>query len=143
MINYVSGNIFESTAQTIVNPINCVGVMGAGLARQFRDKYPDMFKRYRKFCLSGLIKPGNLMLYKSTDYWILNFPTKNDWRAQSQIEFIESGLQKFVDTYKQKGITSIAFTKLGCGLGGLDWICVKPIMEKYLNDLPIDVFVYE
>lgn len=142
MVKYVHGNIFNSTAQTIVNPVNCVGAMGAGLARQFRDRYPDMYIKYREHCLSGLLKPGKLMLYKAEDHWILNFPTKNDWRDDSVIKYIEDGLQKFVDTYKQKGITSIAFPKIGCGLGGLDWSLMKLVVEKYLNDLPIEVFVY-
>lgn len=142
MIKYISGDIFKSTAQTIVNPINCMGAMGAGLARQFRDRYPDMYKKYQKYCLDNLIKPGVLMLYKAPDYWVLNFPTKFDWREKSHINYIEDGLKKFIETYESKGITSIAFSKLGCGLGGLDWIDVKPLMEKYLGNLPIDVLIY-
>ena len=142
MIKYVHGNIFESDAQTIVNPINCIGAMGAGLARQFRDRYPDMYAKYRRFCLDDLIKPGRLMLYKAEDFWILNFPTKFNWREPSHMSYIEDGLKKFAETYEQKGITSVAFTRLGCGLGGLDWNQVRPLMEKYLNNLPIEVLVY-
>lgn len=142
MIQYVQGNIFESSAQTIVNPVNCKGVMGAGLAKQFKERYPKMYQAYRNFCIAGLLKPSKLMLYKEQDHWILNFPTKNDWRDGSNIMYIESGLKKFVDTYASKGITSIAFPKIGCGLGGLDWSLVELVMKKYLDPLPIDVYVY-
>lgn len=143
MIKYVHGNIFDSAAQTIVNPVNCVGAMGAGLARQFRERYPDMYAKYREHCLSGQLEPGKLMLYKAADHWILNFPTKNDWRDGSDIKYIESGLAKFVATYAAKNITSIAFPRIGCGLGGLDWNVVNAIMNQYLQDLPIEVYVYE
>ena len=142
MIQYAQGNILNSPAQTIVNPVNCKGVMGAGLALQFKKQYPDMCEKYREFCREGLLKPGKLMLYKAPDHWILNFPTKNDWRDGSNIVYIESGLKKFVDTYASKGITSIAFPKIGCGLGGLDWSLVELVMRKYLDSLPIDVYVY-
>ena len=142
MIKYVSGNIFDAPVQTIVNPVNCKGVMGAGLAKQFKERYPDMFQVYLKACSANLLKPGKLMLYKASDHWIINFPTKDDWRNASEIRYIESGLQKFTQVYHDKGITSIAFPPLGCGLGGLDFSLVKLLMEKYLNDLPIEVLVY-
>lgn len=142
MIEYVHGNIFDSPAQTIVNPVNCMGAMGAGLARQFKERYPSMFEKYKQCCLNNSLMPGKLLLHKAEDHWILNFPTKDDWRDKSRISYIEDGLRKFVETYEQRGITSIAFTKLGCGLGGLDWLQVKPIMEQYLNHLPITVYLY-
>lgn len=82
------------------------------------------------------------MLYHAPDRWILLFPTKENWRDSSKIEYLEAGLQKFVDSYAEKGITSIAFPKLGCGNGGLSWDEVKPVMEKYLGQLPIQVYIY-
>ena len=143
MIHYVrNGDIFESQAQTIVNPVNCVGVMGAGLALGFKNKYPQMFSVYQKHCFSGDLTPGKLMLYKTDKHWILNFPTKDHWINPSQMSYIEKGLEKFVSAYKTKGIISVAFPKLGCGRGGLDWVQVKALMEKYLNNLEIEVFIY-
>ena len=142
MIHYVKGNIFDSPAQTIVNAVNTVGVMGKGLARAFRQRYPDMFRVYAKICERHLLAPGKLMIFCESDHWLLLFPTKEDWRDPSKMEYIESGLKKFADTYAQKGITSIAFPKLGCGNGKLNWDEVRPLMEKYLNQLPIDIYIY-
>lgn len=141
MIEYIQGNIFNSKVQTIVNPVNTVGVMGAGLALEFKKRYPKMFQSYKRACNKGLLSVGKLMLCDESDYRILLFPTKTDWREPSRIEYIESGLKKFVETYESKNITSIAFPKLGCGKGGLDWQEVKPIMERYLGNLPIPIIV--
>lgn len=142
MIIYTHGNIFNGPTQTIVNPVNTVGVMGKGLALQFKNMYPIMFEKYRNACSSKLLEVGKLMLIKDYKHWILLFPTKEDWRNPSKIEYIEEGLKKFVATYETKGITSISFTRLGCGCGGLDWDDVKPVMEKYLQPLPIVVYTY-
>lgn len=142
MIEYIEGDIFESPAQVIVNTVNTVGVMGKGLALSFKKRYPDMFERYKSVCEKGLLTTGKLMLFYEADYWILLFPTKEHWRNPSKLAYIESGLQKFVQTYAQKGITSIAFPRLGCGNGELKWEEVRPIMEKYLKDLPIAVYIY-
>lgn len=132
-------NIFDCDAQVIVNPVNLVGVMGAGLAKEFKQKYPDMFEEYKTACLNGSFKEGDLQLCKVADKWVLNFPTKRDWRDPSDISLIEKGLQKFAATYKAEGITSVAFPKLGCGLGGLEWSVVGPLMHKYLDNLQIDI----
>lgn len=142
MIIYVKQDIFKSPAQVLVNTVNTVGVMGKGIAKRYKEVYPDMYKRYREFCEAELLKIGNLWIYKSEDKWILNFPTKTTWKKPSKMEYIELGLEKFVDTYYEKGIQSISFPQLGCGNGGLDWEEVKPVMEKYLKDLPIDVFIH-
>lgn len=143
MITYVKMNIFESPAQVIVNTVNTVGVMGKGIAKQYKTFYPEMFKEYQKFCEAKLLEVGKLWIYKTENKWILNFPTKKHWRNPSKIEYIEEGLQKFVDTYKEKGIRSISFPPLGCGNGGLNWENeVKPLMEKYLKDIDIDVFIH-
>lgn len=117
--------------------------MGKGLAKQFKQRYPDMYVQYRVLCKSGQLHIGDLWLYKASDKWILNFPTKQHWGERSKPEYIEAGLQKFADIYAQEGITSIAFPALGAGHGGLDFASqVRPLMEQYLAPLPIDVTVY-
>ncbi|WP_125982571.1 macro domain-containing protein [Loigolactobacillus iwatensis] len=143
MLIYVKTNLFESPAQVLVNTVNTVGVMGKGIALKFKKMYPDMFKEYQRFCETGALSVGKLWLYKSNNKWVLNFPTKKNWRQKSRIEYIEAGLQKFVQTYEEKKIKSISFPQLGVGNGGLDWDSqVKPLMEKYLKKLPIDVYIH-
>lgn len=142
MIYYVEGNIFDSPAQVIVNAVNTVGVMGKGIALSFKQRYPEMFQKYKAACEKHLFTIGKLMLLHETDHWLLLFPTKEDWRNPSKLEYIEKGLMKFVSSYAEKGIHSIAFPRLGCGNGGLNWNDVKPVMEKYLKPLPIDVYIY-
>lgn len=143
MMVYIEGNLFESPARVLVNTVNTVGVMGKGIALTFKIIYPDMFNKYQQLCEGRLLQTGKLWLYKTPHKWILNFPTKEDWRQPSKPEYIERGLQKFVSTYPTLGITSIAFPQLGCGNGELNWDkTVQPLMIKYLSALPIDVFVY-
>lgn len=143
MITYVRTNIFESRADVLVNTVNTVGVMGKGLAKEFKRIYPDMFEVYQKFCEDGTLTVGKLQVYKTPNKWILNFPTKANWRSPSKLEYIEQGLEKFVAHYERLGIKSIAFPMLGCGNGGLSWEDeVKPLMEKYLKPLPIDIFIH-
>ena len=142
MISYIEGDIFESPAQVIVNTVNTVGVMGKGLALDYKRRYPNMFDKYRIACEKRNLTIGKLMLFYEPDHWILLFPTKENWRNPSKIEYIEKGLMKFVQTYSAKNISSIAFPKLGCGNGELDWNTVKPIMDSYLRNLPIDVYIY-
>jgi O-acetyl-ADP-ribose deacetylase (regulator of RNase III) len=143
MITYIRTNIFESNAQVLVNTVNTVGVMGKGLAKEFKRLYPEMFKTYQKFCEEGTLTVGKLQVYKTPNKWILNFPTKANWRSPSKLEYIEQGLQKFVDNYERLGVKSVAFPMLGCGNGGLSWEDeVKPLMQKYLSDLPIEIFIH-
>lgn len=142
MIEYIQGDIFDSPAQVIVNTVNTVGVMGKGLALSFKQRYPAMFERYKLMCDKKLLTVGKLMLFYEPDHWLLMFPTKENWRNPSKLEYIEKGLMKFVTTYADKGITSIAFPRLGCGNGELDWNDVRPLMERYLKNLPIDVYIY-
>lgn len=142
MLEYIQGNIFDSPAQVIVNTVNTVGVMGKGLALSFKQRYPNMFEHYKKICEKKQFTIGKLMLFYEPDHWLLLFPTKENWRNPSKLEYIEKGLMKFVNSYAEKNITSIAFPKLGCGNGELDWSDVKPLMEKYLKPLPIDVYIY-
>ncbi|WP_187427127.1 macro domain-containing protein [Rossellomorea marisflavi] len=126
-----------------MNTVNTVGVMGKGIAKTFKEVYPEMFSEYQILCEKKLLTIGKLWIYKTPNKWVLNFPTKKHWRSPSKIEYIEAGLKKFVQSYDQKGIDSIAFPPLGCGNGGLNWENeVKPLMEKYLNDLPIEVFIH-
>jgi O-acetyl-ADP-ribose deacetylase (regulator of RNase III) len=143
MITYVQDDLFQSKAQVLVNPVNVMGVMGKGLALEFKKRYPAMFEEYRTLCENSQFKVGDLWLYKTTDKWVLNFPTKNHWREPSTVEIIQAGLNRFAATYEENSITSIAFPKLGSGLGGLDWgKQVRPIMEQYLQPLPIEILIY-
>ncbi|NVB41152.1 macro domain-containing protein [Pseudenhygromyxa sp. WMMC2535] len=142
MLHYVCHDIFESPAQTLVNTVNTVGVMGKGLAREFKRRYPVMFERYRSFCDSGDLEVGKLYLFRTPNEWVLNFPTKQHWRSPSKLEWIEAGLRKFVAEYEAQGIRSVSFPQLGCGNGGLDWAEVKPLMAQHLGPLPIPVFVH-
>ena len=124
--------------------MNCVGVMGAGLAKAFKAKYPSIMKPYKAVCDRGLLKIGNLQIIKAGNRNILNFPTKEHWNKPSEIEYIEKGLDKFLSMYKEKGISSIAFPKLGAGLGGLDWEReVKPLLVSKLTDIDIPVEIWE
>lgn len=141
MIEYITGkSIFESNAQTLVNPVNCVGIMGAGLALQFKNLFPNMFQEYKELCDNGGLSVGKSFLYKGNK-WIYNFPTKVHWKDNSKIEYINDGLKNFVDTYKRRQIRSIAFPKIGAGLGGLYWEDVKKSMEYYLKNIDIPVSV--
>lgn len=144
MIKYVDTDLFTSPAQVLVNTVNTVGVMGKGIARDFKNRYPKMFKDYRGLCERGEFAIGEPCLYKTPHHkWILNFPTKRHWRNKSKVEYIEAGLQKFASTYESEGIESISFPMLGCGNGQLDWEKeVKPLMEKYLENLPIDIYIH-
>ena len=144
MIKKIKGNIFNTSCQTLVNTVNCVGVMGRGIALECKLRFPDMFKKYKKFCEKKLIKPGSLQLCNISKPWILNFPTKIHWKDPSKIEFLEKGLDKFKNEYSKKNITSIAFPLLGASLGGLSEELVYKTMIKYLEPLKnIDIEIYE
>lgn len=143
MLKYVVGDLFTSPAKVLVNTVNTVGVMGKGIALDFKRVYPDMFKQYQVYCVTGKFDIGQLWLYKTQHKWILNFPTKRHWRNRSKLEYLEAGLRKFADSYDAKGIVSISFPMLGCGNGELDWKQdVQPLMERYLQPLPIEIFVH-
>ena len=143
MLRYVTLNIFESPAQTLANTVNTVGIMGKGIAADYKKRYPEMFHRYAEFCANGMLTTGRLYLYRSPNKWVLNFPTKRHWRNPSKVEYIEDGLKKFVATWAEYGITSISFPQLGTGNGGLDWKKdVQPLMERYLKDLPLPIYIH-
>ena len=149
MINLCKGNIFNSTCQTLVNTVNCEGVMGKGIALVYQCRYPDMFEKYEYFCKTGNITIGKLYLYKSIDpseQWVLNFPTKRHWRNPSHMDYIRAGLEKFCLTYQQKQISSIAFPMLGTENGGLDSTEVKTLMVDYLSrcdNITIEIWEYD
>lgn len=143
MLIYRRTNLLESDAQTLVNTVNCVGVMGKGIAKAFKEREPAMFEAYRRICDQKLLEPGKLWLWQGSEDWILNFPTKVHWRHPSKLEWIEAGLSKFVREYERRGIREISFPRLGCGNGGLDWDDVRPLMERYLSDLNIPVYIHD
>lgn len=143
MIKFIIGNMFESNSKTLVNTVNCVGVMGKGVALEFKNKYPEMFKDYVVRCKQKQIKPGEPYLYNNlAGDSIINFPTKDDWRSMSHITHVINGLKWFAENYEQLEIESISFPPLGCGNGGLLWEDVGPLIYKYLHNLPIDIIVY-
>lgn len=142
-ISEFRGNIFQSSCQTLVNTVNCFGVMGKGIALEFKNRFPEMYDEYARYCADKRIHPGVLHLWKKSEPWILNFPTKNNWKHPSKLEYIEQGMAKFCATYAIKGITSIAFPELGTSLGGLQWSAVKEVMYRFLEPLPnLDVEIY-
>ena len=143
MLTYVDISLFDSPAQTLVNTVNTVGVMGKGIAAVFKELYPEMYQRYRRLCQEGKLDVGMLYIYRTPNKIIVNLPTKKHWRQRSRMAYIESGLRKFVVQYTDYGISSVSFPQLGCGHGELDWETqVQPVMERYLQDLPIPVHVH-
>lgn len=142
-VKIVHGNLFDSEMKTLTNTVNCVGVMGKGIALEFKNRFPEMYKEYRRLCDKGLVRLGEPYLYEDLfGTSILNFPTKNHWRSFSRIEDIEDGLDYFASKYAEWGITSIAFPQLGCGNGGLDWNTVRPLMTDKLDPLDLEVEIY-
>lgn len=148
-VNLKRGNLFASERQTLVNTVNCMGVMGAGIAMEFKLRYPAMFLRYEQLCRQGHMTVGRLWLYRpdreSGEPWVLNFPTKKHWRFPSREEYIVSGLAKFMDTYREQGIESIAFPVLGSQNGGLDEARVIDLMREALQGckIPVDIYRYD
>ena len=148
------GNLFDSEMQTLCNTVNVVGVMGAGIAKEFKFRYPEMFEEYKDMCAQQKVIPGEPYCWKPADdgayrvaddgaHWVLNFPTKKHWRHPSKIEWLESGLQYLQENYLRWGIVSLAVPALGCSLGKLSWEQVRPLMEKYLSEMDIPVEIYE
>lgn len=144
MIIYKTGDIFKSNAQVITNTVNCVGVMGKGLALAYKKKFPEMYNDYKNRCDRGEVNPGTPYLWENDSIQILNFPTKRHWKQKSFLSDIEEGLKYLSKNYDELGISSIALPPLGCGLGGLNWNDVKNLINKYLGPLDdLDVYVYE
>lgn len=147
MIHYTQGDILKSDAEALVNTVNCVGVMGRGIALQFKTAYPGNFKAYAAACKRGDVQPGRMFTYDTHQLqprWIINFPTKRHWRGKSRVEDIEAGLVALVETLQSHKIRSVAIPPLGSGLGGLRWSDVRPLIENALAALPdTKVIVHE
>ena len=147
MISLKTGDILSEQADALVNTVNCVGVMGRGVALQFKKHFPNNYKDYKTACNREAVKPGQIFVHETGKLYpryIFNFPTKRHWRGKSKIEDIESGMISLVSEIKRLNISSIAIPALGCGLGGLNWNEVLPIIEKHLSELSnLDVVVYE
>lgn len=142
-IREIKGSIFDSDCDAIVNTVNCKGFMGKGLALEFKYRFPEMFNKYSEQCAIGEIKIGELTLWDKTSPKIINFPTKNDWKFPSRIEYLEKGLEFFSKHYELWGIKSVAFPRLGSHNGGLKWAAVKEVMFKHLGDLNLIIEIYE
>lgn len=147
MIRFVAGDIFEAKTDAIVNTVNLVGVMGKGIALQFKERFAENFKLYAKACKEHTIGIGNSLVVKSfwsdRQIWIINFPTKVHWRDPSQYWYIEHGLDNLIRIIEEYDIQSIAIPPLGAGNGGLAWDRVKTIIETKLSGLKCDILVYE
>lgn len=148
MIQYITGNILDSDAQALVNTVNTIGVMGKGIALQFKKAYPNNFKAYEKACQNAEIAVGKIFITRDSNVSlgekiIINFPTKIDWRKPSEYKYIEDGLDDLIKVIKTNQIKSIAIPPLGAGNGGLKWEKVKKIIEEKFSQLNIKVYVYE
>jgi O-acetyl-ADP-ribose deacetylase (regulator of RNase III) len=148
MMEYKKGDILQDDAEALVNTVNCVGVMGRGIALQFKKAFPENFKYYEAACNKEEVQPGRMFVFETgritNPRYIINFPTKRHWRGASRLEDIDSGLKDLVETIRKYKIQSIAIPPLGSGLGGLDWSVVKPRIDKALRPLSeVTVVVYE
>jgi O-acetyl-ADP-ribose deacetylase (regulator of RNase III) len=148
MIELTRGDILKADAEALVNTVNCVGVMGRGIALQFRKAFPENFEVYKAACDRGDLQPGRMLVHDlgrlSNPRYVINFPTKRHWKGKSRIEDIEAGLATLVREVRTRGIRSLAIPPLGCGLGGLDWREVRPKIEKEFESLPeVRVLLFE
>jgi O-acetyl-ADP-ribose deacetylase (regulator of RNase III) len=148
MIQITQGNLLKAPADALVNTVNTQGIMGKGIALQFKQAFPAMFREYEKACKAGKVQLGKMHVYglggsKGHPRWIVSFPTKGHWRERSRLSDIETGLEDLVTTVRRLGIGSIAIPALGCGNGGLNWADVRPRIEAAFNDLPeVDVLLF-
>jgi len=139
----IRGNLFASKARALVNTVNCVGVMGKGVALEFRRRFPGMFKAYQEVCKRGGLRPGLILPYRISKPWVLNFAVKNDWKHPSKIVWIEECLEKFCAWYPKVGLQSVAFPWIGAMNGGIPFDKIQEITRKYLQNLEdIDIEVY-
>lgn len=143
MVKVLIGDLFASRAQTLVNTVNTVGVMGKGIALEFRKRFPDMYEDYKRRCEAGQVRLGQPYLYRRLLLpWILNFPTKEDWRSVTRLQDIINGMNYLEAQYKEWGIESLAVPPLGCGQGQLEWRVVGPTLYRHLSRLDIPVELY-
>ncbi|MEP0797354.1 macro domain-containing protein [Trichocoleus sp. DQ-A3] len=148
MLEFKQGNLLEEDAEALINAVNCVGVMGKGIALLFKQAFPENFQQYKKACDAKEVQPGRMFTVPTgklfNPKYIINFPTKPHWREKSKIEDIQTGLKTLVAEVQQLGISSIAIPALGCGNGGLDWLEVKPLIELAFAELPeVKAIVFE
>lgn len=145
MFFYVTGDLLQSSAEALVNTVNCEGYMGKGIAYQFKLQFPDTNTDYVKVCRRGALRPGKMHYFREHGKIVINFPTKDKWRERSKIEYIENGLDALIDLIYDLGIKSIAIPPLGSGNGGLKWNDVKEVISNKLENLSalIDIFIYE
>lgn len=148
MISIVRGNLLKQNTEALVNTVNCEGYMGKGVALQFKLAFPDNFQFYQKACRNNEVHPGKMLVFEirglENPKYIINFPTKIHWRQKSRYEFIEEGLEDLIEIIKTKSIKSISLPPLGCGLGGLDWRKVRPIIESAFSRIPnVEMFLFE
>lgn len=148
MIEFTQGDILQADVEAVVNTVNCVGVMGRGIALQFRKKYPDNFTVYKAACDRGDVQPGRMLIVDlrrlQSPRFVVNFPTKRHWKGQSRLEDVRTGLTALVEEVRQRSIKSLAIPPLGCGLGGLSWNQVRPLIEDAFAGLPeVRVVIYE
>lgn len=148
MIEYTKGNLLDDKAEALVNTVNCVGVMGKGIALQFRQAFPECFDAYKRACDAKAVKPGHMHVHETNEFlgpkFIVNFPTKRHWKGKSKIEDISAGLDALRKWIKESGVQSVALPPLGCGNGGLDWNVVRRLIEQKLADLDnVTIHVFE
>lgn len=146
MILYERGDLLSAPVEAVVNTVNTVGVMGKGLALQVKQRWPEVERSYRTACLRGEVKIGSMHVVErggvDFPWYVINFPTKDHWRAPSELDFIASGLEDLRATITKLGIRSIGVPQLGCGLGGLDWADVEPLVIDALEDYDGLVVIY-
>ncbi len=148
MIEITTGDILQAEAEALVNTVNCVGVMGRGIALQFKKAFPQNFDTYKAACDRKTLLPGRMLVVDLNQLqwprYVINFPTKRHWKGRSRLEDIQSGLAALVNEVRARNIRSIAIPPLGCGLGGLDWDVVRPMIERAFGQLPdVRVVLYE
>lgn len=139
MITITRGNIFNAPHMALVNPVNCVGVSGAGLAKVFKERFPENFEAYRQTCLRKELRIGKVFVFETGGVQIINCPTKYHWRDNSTVEIVTAGLRAIAEL----SLPSLAIPALGCGLGGLEWPIVKPLMVRELALMNIPITIYQ
>jgi O-acetyl-ADP-ribose deacetylase (regulator of RNase III) len=147
-MEFTRGDLLQADAEAIVNAVNCAGVMGRGIAAQIKAAYPENFRAYAAACKRKEVVPGRMFIFETGQLtnprFIVNFPTKRHWRDKSRFEDIEAGLLELIEEVKERGIKSIAIPPLGCGLGGLDWKHVRPLIEHAFAAVPaVRALVFE
>ena len=148
MIEFRRGDLLQANVEALVNTVNCVGVMGRGIALQFRKEFPKNYAAYKTACERGEVRPGRMFVFKldrlQDPRYVINFPTKRHWKSKSRIEDVQAGLEALVEEVRARGIKSVALPPLGCGLGGLEWSQVRPMIETAFRALPdVEVLVFE